>query len=512
MASKPSSNYDEEIKIDIGKYIEVLFRQWLLIAICAVMLGGGVLAISLYIKFTSPSYEASAIVSSIKTGSDVNFGSEITSLSATELAAFSDRKARLQSFVVLVNNSDIAEQVLTEIGPKLREKDRTPTALLKMVKGSLIPNTDSIQITVTYRDPDLAAEIANSWARIYTDQINNMYGDLTTGTSETLGSLQTQIAQAKTEYQKAQEDLDQFIAQNKVDEYQRQINDITVVLASLRKAQTTVNDQQVQDPMVRLTQAYSDSRQNELYLERATSMRAAVSAGGDSAAINNSLALTMLKTQIYTFLGNVTMQVDSMPDTQLSDVTTINAAGMVADLDSLISSLQTRRIELNNLIDTLSTEIQNGDHLSALDENSDTTIGKQIEVYEQNIRDLDSLISTQTSTLDELTRERDLALKTYTALATKGAELSIASHTPGSEVAFTAPATPMEDDTTHSVSNAAIATGIGLVIGVVVAYAYEFWQNYKGRKPEVLTKKMVNLRKDLFRRKPIKSPENAARH
>jgi uncharacterized protein involved in exopolysaccharide biosynthesis len=497
MASKPSSNNEDEIKIDIGKYVETLIRQWKWILFCAVVLGGVVFTVSLIVKFVNPSYEAIAIVSSVKTASDVNFGSEITSLSEADLAAFSDRKARLQSFVALVNNSNIAEKVLAEVGPNLREKDRNALELLKMVKGGLIPNSDSIQITVTYRDPNVAAEIANVWARVYTDQINSMYGELAGGTSESLGAIQAQIVQAKAEYDKTQADLNKFIAQNKADEYQRQIDDITVILTSLRKAQTTVNDQQVQDPMVRLTQAYNDSRQTKLYLDRAIAMRAAVNAGGESAAISNNLALTMLKTQIYTFLGNVTMQVSSLPDAQVSTIPIVNAAGMVADLDGLIASLSTRQTELTNLIITLSTQIQDGVDFQILDENADTSIAKQIEGYEQNIRDLNSQISTQKSILDELTRERDLSLKTYTALATKGAEMSVAAQTAGSEVAFAAPATPAEDDTTHSVKNTAMATGAGFLIGLVAAYSYEFWQHYKGRRPESLIMVMLITGKNM---------------
>ncbi len=510
MAARPSSVDNDEIKIDVGKYVETLLRQWVWILGWALGLGILALAFSLFTKYRDPSYVATAVVSSVKTASDVNFGSDITSLSQTELAAFSDRKARLQSFVTLVPNGNIAEQVLADISPALREEGLTVTELLKMVKGSLIANTDSIQIAVTYRDPTIAAELANSWATAYTKYINDIYGDLAGGTSDSLEAIQTQIVQAKTDYEKAQKALDDFIAQNKADEYQRQIDDLTTVLTSMRKAQTTVSDQQVQDITARLVRAYSDNRQTDLFLASAISMRAAVSAGGEPAAINNALAMTMLKTQIYAFLGEMTVQVNSAPEAQVSDVPADNAAGMVADLDALIASLKTRQTELVNLITTLSTGIQNGKNLEILDENTNTPMGNKIEEYEQNIRDLNSKISTQASLLSDLTNERDLALKTYTALETKGAEMKIAAQTPGSEVAFTAPATPPQAVATHTGTNTITAAGAGLVIGLVGAYSYEFWQGYKKRKPQSILQVIWNSIRGLPRNGPNKPPKHAA--
>ena len=120
---------------------------------CGMHSGFGILvrAVSLFINLTSPSYQAVALVASAKTVSDVNFGSAITSQSETDLAAAAasgaqylyDRKARLESFVSLVQNGAVAEQVLEELGPKLDNKKGEPTtaaALLRMVDGKLIPN------------------------------------------------------------------------------------------------------------------------------------------------------------------------------------------------------------------------------------------------------------------------------------------------------------------------------------------------------------------------------------
>jgi len=527
MTTNSSPTYDDdEIQIDFGKYIETLVRQWQWIVACALGLGILALALSLLINLASPSYRAVVLVSSSQTQTNVNFGSAITSTSDIQSAQAAaagaqylyDRKARLQSFVSLAQNGAVAEQVLEELGPKLNNKKGEPTtaaALLRMVSADLISSTDTIQISVTYSDPVLAAEIANAWGQAYVQQINELYGDSSVGTSSL--ALQTQIAQNKTAYEKAQMALTSFIAQNKTNEYGRQIDEIQIVVASLRESLSAVANQEVQDRIVRLKQAYADSRQVGLLLDNAVSMRDAVKTGGDAAAISNALALTMLKTQIYAaFPGTNTLQVQNLPEALGSTISTVNAAGMVADLNALISTLKKRQTELNNQIDVLSSEIQKGDNLKYLDNvmtfsTVDAPIEKRIEENEQKIRDLNSLISIQSSTLTELTRARDLAWESYKALATKGMEASVSAQTTGSQVIFASPATPPDKKVVRSTINAAMATGVGLLIGIIVAYAYEFWQNYKGRQPEIIFKEMFAYAKSVAGRMPIKPKQPAKR-
>jgi len=514
MATKPSPVYDDEIKIDFGKYIETLVRQWLWIVVCALGLGFLVGAYSMLINRISPSYRAVALVSSAQTVSEVNFGSAISSTSDVQLAQAAaagaqylyDRKARLQSYVSLVQNGAVVEQVLQEVGPKLINKKGEPIAaasLLRMVSAVLIPNTDTIRLSVTYNDPVIAAEIANAWGNAYVQRINELYGGSSSGTSNQ--AIQEQTAQAKTDYEKAQAALDDFIAHNKIAEYSHQSDEISSVNNGLLTARTSAGNQQVADHLARLDRAYSDSRQIGLFLDNAVSMRAAVNSGGESAAISNALALTMLKTQIYAaFQGTNTLQVQNLPEALGSTISTVNAAGMVADLDALISTLKTRQTELDTLINTLSSIVENEDYLMNFSY-ANNPIEQKILENQQKIQDLQSLISTENSTLNELTRARDQAWQTYSALTTKSAEMGVAAQTSGVVVVFSSPATPPEEKVIRSRNNVMLAAGVGLLIGVIVAYAYEFWQNYKGRQPGIITKNMFAYAKDLVHKKPVKT-------
>ena len=511
MINEPAPIKNEEIDYEQGnltnfvKYFEPFVRQWQLILICALVLGILVFAFASINNHISPSYRAVALVASAKTSTIADFGSPITSTTDTQIQLTSgnstyDPQTRLQSFVIQVQNGDIADQVFQEIGPSLNRtkgQEITATDLLGMVSADLIPNTDTIKISVTNNDPVLAAEIANFWGKAYVDRINVLYGGSSSGTSYLV--TESDVTQAKSVYEGAETALDGFVASDKTAAYNRQVEELSAIITLLRGARSTVGNQQVQDHLELLNQAYADRRKNSLFLDNAISLRSAVSVGGEPAAISNALALTMLKTQIYAaYPGTNTLQVQNLPESLGSNIATVNAVGMVNDLDALISTLQGQLTDLNKQIETLSSDALNEDYLMNFAD-ANTPIEKKIEENEQKIRDLNSLISAQTSKLGELTLTRDLAWKSYSALTTKATEIK--STIQNVQVVFAAPAippaAPIETPATFA---AGIGALIGLLFATFVAYAYEFWENFKKRQPEVITNKMYLYAKTLVKK------------
>ncbi len=441
---------DDGLNIDFGKYIETLVRQWQWIVLCALVLGLLAIISVPVLNHLYPTYRAVALVASTATSSNVNFSSTTTSSSDNQSAEalgnihYDWGPTRLQSFVSQVQNGAIAEQVISELGPLRDKKGNIITAaeLLNLVKGDLIKNTDTIRITVTYSDPTIAAEVANAWSDAFVQRINEIYSSSGTTSRAT----DADVSQSKAAYDKAEADLEDFIAHDKTAEYQRQIDDYSSII-----------------PV---------GRQLGLFLDSAISMRAAVNAGGESAAKSNALALTMLKTQIYAaYQGTNTLQVQNLPEALGSSIANVNASGMVADLDALISTLKTYQNEI---------EV------------------KTIE-NEQRIRELNSLIASQTSMLTVLTGTRDLAWKSYSALATKAIEMSVNAQNTQVILAASA-ATPQNSG--RSVKNTAILAAIaGFLIGIIIAYAYEFWQNYEGRQPDKIVKRLFINVAGIFHRK-----------
>jgi hypothetical protein len=489
--TKEEIGFVEGIVRNLQKYLITLFRQWQWILGCFLLFLIIALAYSFYSSYLRPkTYTAAALVASTQSETSADFGSGIQSASEVQLAQatgslFYDRGMRLRSLVLQVQNGAVAEQVMQELGPVLEKPDGEPlnaSDLLDMVSGDLLPQTDTIQISVKYSDPDIATQIANAWGKAYVQQINQTYSISGTNINVT----EEEIAQTKSEYDRAETDLENFIGKDMTAEYQRKVDELSRVVELLRGARVTVGEQLVNDRLTQLTQAWSDSRQVGLLLENAISMRDAINAGGEASAISNALALTMLKTQIYAaYQGTNTLQVQNLPEAMGANISSVTAAGMVADLDSLISTLETRQNDLNSKLAILSDEVQNEDYLMNYS-NNNSPIETTILADEQKIRELNSLVAEQTSTLTELTDARDLAAKSYAALATRAAELG--ANGENTQVVFASSATSALPNNGFSALRFVLLLLLGLLLGIFGAYAYEFWENYNGRQPEMITK------------------------
>ena len=74
--------------------------------------------------------------------------------------------------------------------------------------------SDLIQISVKADSPELAATIANAWAKAYVQQVNSIYGQVP---DDMLGSVEAQLVEAQTAYDKAQANLETFLATSQLE-------------------------------------------------------------------------------------------------------------------------------------------------------------------------------------------------------------------------------------------------------------------------------------------------------
>ncbi|MEJ2304199.1 MAG: Wzz/FepE/Etk N-terminal domain-containing protein [Anaerolineales bacterium] len=516
----------EIFEIDLGKYIETLFRQWQLILgtvfVCA--LAAGLVTLS-----RPRTFQARALVASTKVASSVSFDTAIQTLSEEQLPTtvrMVDPQARLQSYVQLVKNPAIAQTVLDEFGSRLPEDIRDISSLLQMVKGDVAAKSDSIEILVTYKDPVLAADLANAWARAYVGHVNAIYSG--EGTDEVYQSVQHQTTESKSEYDQAQAALEAFLADNQASEYQRQIGEQQAMIDSLSVGRTlsagtiisntmasqlTAFTEQVGNLSTQLAEVYTEFRQVDQMLLDARNMRDQVQSGGSGAVSSNTLALMLLKSQVF-----ATNEVAPNLIVQTTPAS-ITPEEMTADLDSLIVILENRRTELADRIQTLSDHLVNSggsspevsiaggnpmttdqaqatlqslsqlkgmESVANLDVAS-TPMEQKIQQLESQVNQLQSRLAGEQAREQELTRARDLAWDTYKTLATKQAELKVASQTQGTEVALAAPAAVPEMDAVSGAKNVALAALVGLVLGIGAAYFIEFWWSYKGLQPQPIT-------------------------
>jgi uncharacterized protein involved in exopolysaccharide biosynthesis len=424
---------------EIGKYIETLFRQWqvilVIVLICAFVAG-------LFSYLAPKRYLARVLVASTKVASEVSFGSAIQTLSEEQLMASGvganvlvDRKSRLASYVQLVKNPAVAQAVLDELGPRLDPADRNVTRLLNIVQGKIAQDSDSIAIEVTYRSPQLAADLANSWGKNYVDHLNAVYSE--TGAQDSYTDVRNQVVEAKSTYDAAQAAYVGFVSQSRIAELNRQIGEqqkiidsltdardiavtsiitdqtntqlqvikqyynalaqnqrlaltqdqqgrqdlITAYIDALDKGRQAVFNEQVQDLLTRFGKDYDDLRRIDGLSKNAQDMRAQVQAGGTGAVSSNALALTLLKTQVFASTGALNnLQIQTTPAETTLD-------GMLADLDGLIKTLQDRRDALTKDIEDLSNELLQGGNFTNLDTPLDSS-GQLADTIQQRYLEL----------------------------------------------------------------------------------------------------------------------------
>jgi uncharacterized protein involved in exopolysaccharide biosynthesis len=511
--------------IDPKKLMGFIERQWLTILslalACAIIAG----LVSMNLPKT---YTANALIVSTRVTYPVSLGSAIDTQTEEEFYSVLDRQSRLESFAQMVKDPAIAQLVLDDLGDQLDQEIDSASKLLELVKGEIVRGSDAIQISVTYSDPEIAAQIANQWAAAYVSHVNDVYAEA--GSSEAYDEIKLQTTVAQETFDAAQAALEAHIRQNQEVAISRQINETQILidnlvatrdqaLASALNKQTQVPlfvfdtqaqaplfllQQQVDDLKTQISQAYTDKRRVDQLRQDAENMRFQVQLGGDGAALTSALALEMLKVQAFATsggLGELTIQTEPI---------SITAPAMLTDLDGLVSALEDQLDILDDDISSLTTQLDSTlavletknasleeqaaasvqsvldldglESLLSLNIES-SSIGQKILELEQVVRDLQAESAHEQSIQEQLTRERDLARSTYVSLATKEAELSIATQTKGSQVALGSVSAPPLHDDVSGMMIVAIAGVVGLILAVLLAIVVEFWWGYKEIEP-----------------------------
>jgi capsular polysaccharide biosynthesis protein len=447
----------DHLEIDLGKYLEILFRQWRLIVGAALVCA---LAAAVVIIRTPVSYQARVLVPTTKIASSVTFGSTIETLSEGQLpVTLVDRKARLQSYVALVSNPLIAERVYEELIGEFGDKLSSPESLIRMVDGAVLTGSDAVEIKVLNGDPALSIAVANAWGRHYVDYVNNLYASGTY--QDTLLNVQRQANDAHTKYLDAQQAYISFLSTSSIEE---------------------------------LTHLRDDLRRVERLLVDAQGLQEQVVAGGEGAAASNALAVSLLKTQVFTSNINTDKaQSQTSPPTlqfQASPIT-VSSQDLIVDLNSLVIMLENRRQALMDWTDFMVLQ-EDSQTISA---NIEVTVPQASDpmnspvslsgAAEEKIRLLTSRIESEDGRKKDLALTRDVAWDAYQNLAKKEAELVVASQTGGQEVVLGSTAIVVRNGSSL-VRNVALAALVGLFFGVFMAFFIEYWWGYKGREPQAI--------------------------
>lgn len=397
---------DDEIEIDLRKYVLIVGARWRLLLTCTVIaaLLGGLIGLIL----PSP-YEATATVAIVKTSTQLEFDPRFKTLTQDEIANIS-ADSRRATLLGLVENGNIASRVIARMESQLNDEERNPAQLLDKVTAATSGRGDLIMIKVRDQNPEKAANIASTWAREYERYVNELFAG---APSEYGESIANQYQRALDDFTQAQGALEQFIANSQIDQLARTITETRQLLDALQIGKQTaltlviseqlkVNSEIIaaylgaqsanrliafekeQEGRRELIRAYLDAQNNaqvrvfseqvrtdlralqDLYAAQvrvrrligdAKAMRDQVKAGGDAAAQSNSLALSLLKSQAFGLTVPISANLQIQIDGQTAPATAVE---QTADLDALIAALEQRDAALTKEIDALSNRLLTG--------------------------------------------------------------------------------------------------------------------------------------------------------
>jgi len=398
-------------EIDLREYVKVLIRHWKWIAALAVVAAVVALVVSFML---SPTYEAMALVVITKPRYVMRFDEKFETVN--------DIEQPYKAYPSLAMSDDLLLQTVAAMNPPLPEKDRDLKGFRNMLEAVSGSDPSVVELRVQHQEAELATRIANTWAGIFVERVNELYD----ASAQDVSFFEDQLADADAVLGQAEQALIEFQGRNQ---------------AGILNAQVSAYRQQLGDYL-------ASKNAIELVIQDARSLqeRLRLQEGGVPASLADDLAVLYLEIDALSSKGAVPLQLQVGPASSLSNRT---AEDQIAFLDDLMTSLRDKRSALDAEIAQLEPEI----------------LRLQGEIQVLNVE------------ADRLTRARDVARDTVITLARKLNEARIAAEDELGEVRLASrAAVPTEPVSPRKLLNTAVAGVLGLMLGVFIAFAIEWWQ------------------------------------
>jgi polysaccharide biosynthesis transport protein len=403
-----------EEEIDLRAYILVLLKYWKWILGITVAAAAVALAVSFVLP---PTYEATALVAVQAPQPVVNLDPRLQVLVLSQPPQPASR-----AYLELAEGDGVLEALFSRLSPRPAEI-QTLRDLRGMVKARAGTDPGVVRLTVRARDPQEAARIANLWAETFVAHANRVYG----ASEEELRQLEGQLAQAEAELEAAERALIEFQARNPAGLLEAQLDSLRQKQRDYLGAQRAIAD------------ILQDIRALQERLARQPEDRPASAAD----------ALVVLWLRIHALTA------PTFPSIQLQAGSAASPSGpSVREVRALLSDMA-RDLEAKS-----------------------AEIGPRLKELEPQILQLQKQLQEIYTEQDRLTRRRDLAKETYTALARKVQETRLAVQGAQRTARLSSrAAAPEEPASPRKLLNTAVAGTLGLMLSTMGAFAAEWWRN-----------------------------------
>jgi uncharacterized protein involved in exopolysaccharide biosynthesis len=403
-----------EDEIDIRAQILVVLRAWRAVLGLAVL---AALSAGVYAWTLPNTYETEALVS-------ITPGRISLDLSGVQQSS----GVTAQAYLELAESNTVVETVFEAAGPELLDGIPSVSRLRRLLTAEASAEAPLLRLRVTDTDPARAAALANLWAETFAAQAGVLY----------------------------RQDQANLVVYSEAE---------AEALAGLNAADAALADFQASNP-INITQAQLTSQQASLtdYLNRA---HEAGLLSGDlmdlltrleslpanaPAALADDLALLALTSRVYG--GQLGTDADGQASDRLQVVVGVDqplTSGTVADqrelAEDLLASLDARR----------------------------QSLAAQAKAVEPSILALQGQVATAQAQADQLTRARDLAAETYSALAIQVQEATVAVRQAANVAQVAGRASvPSRATGPARATYLLLGAGLGAMLGVGLALAREF--------------------------------------
>jgi uncharacterized protein involved in exopolysaccharide biosynthesis len=374
-------------------------------------------AVALAVSFLlPPTYEATALVAVQAPQLVVNLDPRVRVLVPSQ-----PPQPASKAYLDLAEGDGVLEALFSRLNPRPAEI-KTLRDLRERVKAGAGTDPSVVRLTVRARDPQEAARIANLWAETLV-----AYADRVYGAREELQQLEGQLAQAEAELEAAEQALIEFQARNPAGLLEAQLD-------SLRQKQRDYLGAQ---------RAIADILQDI----RALQERLAHQPEDRPASAADALVVLWLRIHALTppISPSIQLQAGSAASPSGPSVREVRAllSDMARDLEAKSAEIGPRLKELGPQILQLQKQLQ--------------------EIYTEQ---------------DRLTRRRDLAKETYTALARKVQETRLAAQGAQRTARLSSRASaPEEPVSPRKLLNTAMAGTLGLMLSTMGVFVVEWWRN-----------------------------------
>lgn len=397
-------------ELNISHYIQLLRRRWLLVLICGIV---GVVLVLAWSFITPKVYTTRVELAIVRTGTLVNFDPKFRTVSDNDPNAQGlDQVSRRRSLVSIGDTPAFVATLIGKMGSQLPTELQDPYELQKHITVS--NDGDIIRTWVTADSPELVAQIANVWADLYQQHVNETFSENALSTD----ALLTQVNEAQTNYDARESELTTFLVSNP---YERLRRDQDVLAVKLNR---------IGDLDVKLNSLQQDAQ----------SLRSLLSQGTGDTTSADTLSALLMQVNTFNNLSDSPFQLDI---TSSAGITPTTRAQQIQAIDNLIKTIQDRRSSLG---------------------------GKERDDMLVQLNTIQSQIEQAQSKRKQLEASRDLAWNTLQLLNSKVAENNVISQTASQLVRIATPAIPPTEPTNTRRSVLAVLGALaGLVVGSVLA-------------------------------------------